>query len=93
MSESRYKTIMKTFGKRLKEARERAGYPSAQQFAGLIGKEPHTYRHYERGDAEPDFGTLTTICQLLKITPNDLLPLASGGKNERSSSGSAQTAA
>lgn len=72
----RYRQIMKTFGSKLRGARERAGYKSAQQFAGALGAEPHTYRHWERGEAEPDFEMLTRICELLDVTPNELLPLA-----------------
>ena len=82
---------MRTFGQRLKEARELAGYKSAQQFAGVLDVEPHTYRKYERGHAEPNFDTLTRICELLGITPNHLLPLAAsmtkreGGSNSQAS--------
>jgi transcriptional regulator with XRE-family HTH domain len=76
MSKGRYKQIMKTFGARLKQARELAGYKSAQQFAGVLGIEPHTYRKYERGASEPNYDTLTRICELLEVTPNHLLPLA-----------------
>lgn len=75
---------MKTFGKRLRDARKRAGYDSAQQFAGVLGKEPHTYRHWERGEAEPDFEMLTRICELLTISPNDLLPIAAQGGQKKS---------
>ena len=73
---SRHARILSMFGKNLKRARERL-YPSAQQFAGKIGIEPHTYRAYERGASEPNFETLTRICEHLGITPNDLLPAAS----------------
>ena len=62
--------------RQLRAAREQAGYKSAQQFAGTLGVEAHTYRHWERGESEPDFETLTRICELLRITPNELLPLA-----------------
>lgn len=72
-STQRYVTIMKTFGTRLKKARQ-AKYESAAKFAHAIGKEEHTYRHYERGESEPDFETLERICNLLEITPNDLMP-------------------
>jgi len=65
------------FGERLRRARE-AKYESAEQFSHLLSMEPHTYRKYERGDSEPNFETLTRICGLLGITPNDLLPDASG---------------
>lgn len=83
MTASRYTQIMKTFGKALRKARQRAGYASAQQFAGVIGKEPHTYRHYERGEAEPDFDTLTRMCELLGVTPNELFPIAAAQNKQQ----------
>lgn len=64
---------MKTFAERLKAAREKH-YESAQQFAQVLGMEPHAYRKYERGQSEPNFETLTRICELLELTANDLLP-------------------
>jgi transcriptional regulator with XRE-family HTH domain len=76
MPGTRHQAILKTFGKRLKTARIRAGYQSAQSFAHILGIEPPAYRKYERGAAEPNFETLTRICELLNITPNDLLPHA-----------------
>lgn len=92
MTTSRYRTIMKTFGTRLKQARLRAGYRSAQQFAGVLALEAHTYRKYERGAAEPNYDTLTRICELLDITPNDLLPLAARGRGGKRSAPSAAAA-
>lgn len=65
---------MQTFASRLKDAREKAGFTSAQSFANVLGQEPHTYRHWERGETEPDFENLTRICELLNVSPNDLLP-------------------
>jgi transcriptional regulator with XRE-family HTH domain len=76
MPGTRYQAILRTFGKRLKAARIRAGYSSAQSFAHVLGLEPPAYRKYERGAAEPNFETLTRICELLHVTPNDLLPHA-----------------
>lgn len=74
---TRHTGILRLFGKNLKTARKRR-YPSAQQFAHKLGLEPHTYRMYERGKSEPNFETLTRICEELGITPNELLPAASG---------------
>jgi len=93
MTTGRYKQIMRTFGSRLKSARELAGFRSAQQFAGVLGVEPHTYRKYERGEAEPNFDCFTRICELLNITPNHLLPLAAAGRRREDGGGSSQTAA
>lgn len=67
---------MKTFAARLKHARETAGIDSAEQFAHRLNMGPHAYRKYERGESEPNFETLTRICELLNVTPNDLLPHA-----------------
>ena len=66
---------MKTFGKRLKAARASAGFKSAQKFAHSMGLEPHSYRKYERGQAEPNFETLMRICELLKVETSYLLPV------------------
>ena len=77
---SRYRRILRVFGKRLREARVRAGYRSAQQFAYALGIEPATYRYYERGKSQPNFEVLTRICELLKVGPQDLLPEANHAK-------------
>lgn len=79
---------MRTFGKRLRAAREGAGYRSAQQFAHAIGMEPHSYRKYERGTAEPNFERLVQMCEQLNVDANYLLPMpGNAGGNERRSSG------
>lgn len=69
------KTDMVTaaFANRLKTIRGAKDYTSAKDFALSLGIEPATYRAYERGEAEPNFSTLLRICQLLDISPNDLL--------------------
>ena len=77
---------MKTFGQRLKLAREQAGHESAQGFAGVLGLEPHTYRKYERGQSEPTLETLVRICELLNVDANYLLP-ATSRKQPRKSGG------
>lgn len=82
---------MKTFAKRLKAARMRAGYKSAQKFAGVLGVEPHSYRKYERGTAEPRFEILVRMCEMLNIDTSELLPRSISSKG--SSSGSSRAAA
>ena len=54
-----YSQIVKAFGTQLRKACEKAGYVSAQSFAHALGQAAHTYRHWERGEAEPDFENLT----------------------------------
>ena len=68
--------MKKALAKRLKQARIDAGFRHANQFARALSVEEHTYRTWERGEYMPDLYTLTRICSLLKVEPNDLLPLA-----------------
>lgn len=81
---SRYEKIKKHFGKRLKQARMRANYRSAEQAAHALGLEPPTYRTYERGSSLPNIEVLIRICELFKITPNDLLPDADTSRDDPS---------
>lgn len=81
---------MKTFGKRLKQARKAAGHKSAEQFAATVGLEPHTYRKYERGHSEPNFEILMRICETLKVPTSQLLPIE--GERLRSPPGRAAAA-
>jgi len=75
---------MHALSERLKTARVSAGYEHAKDFADALGVEAPTYRYWERGQAQPDLTTLTRICILLNIEPNDLLPIGrkARGKTE-----------
>ncbi len=86
--------VMKTFGKRLRLARMKK-YASATKFAGMLGTNEHAYRKYERGETSPNLETLTRICELLDVTPNHLLPVASKEKKaaKKSPSDSSPTTA
>lgn len=57
-------------GKRLRAARERAGY-SQKQLGIDAGFDPFSasprVNHYERGRHQPDFKTLRSIARLLKV--------------------------
>jgi transcriptional regulator with XRE-family HTH domain len=81
MISDRYSEILREFARRLKSAREAAGYQSAQLFAFAFGVEPHTYRGWERGDHAPDLKTLQRLCLVLDVTANDLLPVQ--GRDEK----------
>lgn len=68
--------VKKAFAKRLKQARKDAGFKAASHFASALRVEDHTYRTWERGTHCPDLTTMTRICQLLNVEPNELLPFA-----------------
>lgn len=68
--------VKNALSKRLKQARKDAGYKHANEFSKLLNVEDHTYRAWERGQHMPDVTTLTRICKLLNVEPNDLLPHA-----------------
>lgn len=67
---------MSAFSKKLKAARQAAGYETAKEFAAALGVEENRYRHWERGTAQPDLTLLTRITKLLRVEMNDLFPLA-----------------
>ena len=91
MSPSRRERILRTFAQRLRAARLRKGFRSAEAFANYIGMNPHSYRKYERdpkntNSAEPDFYMLMRLCEHLNVTPNDLLPEAAEAPFQQASS-------
>ena len=85
--------IMKTFGQRLRQARETAGFVSAAKFAGALGMGEHAYRKYERGQASPPLDTITRICELLDVEPNFLLPIAAEGRRRAAEGNAARKSA
>lgn len=65
--------VLQDFGYRLKEARIRAGYRTARDFALALGVEPPAYRYWERNQAKPDLQTFSRLCLLLNVDPNTFL--------------------
>lgn len=63
---------MDLFAKRLRE-RARQLQLSDAEIARRAGLAERRYGHYVRGVREPDYATLVRICDVLDITPNDLL--------------------
>lgn len=69
------------FSTHLRELRVPRGYRTARSFARALGIDENRYTRYERAEVEPDLDMIRRICQLLAVTPNDLLgaPSASLG--------------
>ena len=63
---------MELFAKRLRE-RARQLELSDAEVARRAGLSERRYGHYVRGTREPDFQTLLRICDVLDVTPNELL--------------------
>lgn len=66
-------TATTQFARRLRELRLARGFARARYFAEALGISENRYTRYERGGAEPEFDLLLQICEILGITPNDLL--------------------
>ena len=74
---ARFQTeIMDIVGRRLRKAREEAGFKTAKDFAEALGVDPARYRHCERGTVQPYFATLVRITQLLEVELAELIPHA-----------------
>src|SRR5271169_4014469 len=63
---------MDLLAKRLRE-RARQLELSDAEVARRAGLAERRYGHYVRGTREPDFATLLRICDVLDVTPDDLL--------------------
>ena len=61
-----------SFGRRLKAAREQAGWASAQRFAVAHGWLPATYRFWEQGKTMPHPADLPKLAKILH-KPTDYL--------------------
>ena len=70
--------VRAAFARRLKEERIKRGYPKARSFARAIGIEENRYTRYERAEVEPSLGLITRICDVLDITPDELLGFNDG---------------
>lgn len=68
--------VMKAFGVALRAARFAAGFRHAKTFAQQIGISEWRYRAWERGEYTPNLMTLTRMCRLLKVRPDELMPFA-----------------
>jgi transcriptional regulator with XRE-family HTH domain len=65
--------VRSQFAKRLKAMRVQAGFPRARYFAKSLGIEENRYTRYERAEVEPSLTLIHKICEVLRISPNELL--------------------
>jgi transcriptional regulator with XRE-family HTH domain len=65
------------FAARLKRLRLQRGFARARFFARSLGIEENRYTRYERAEVEPSLTLLHKMCEMLAVTPNELLGAAS----------------
>ena len=65
--------IRDLFSQRLRELRKQAGFRSARSLAERLEIDENRYTRYERAEVEPNLQLFSRICEILRITPNDLL--------------------
>lgn len=67
------------FAKRLKNMRMQSGFQRARYFAKSLGIEENRYTRYERAEVEPNLTLIHKICEVLHVSPNELLGFAEYG--------------
>lgn len=63
---------METLSRNLRRRAKELGLSDAE-VARRAGLSERRYGHYVAGTREPDFATFMRICEVLAVTPNDLL--------------------
>ena len=61
------------FAERLRALRIPRGFRTARSFAKALGIDENRYTRYERAEVEPDLGLIRRICEILHVSPADLL--------------------
>ncbi|GAB2553144.1 helix-turn-helix domain-containing protein [Gracilibacillus alcaliphilus] len=64
---------MSTFGERLRDIREEAGYEKQEDVAKLLNMSTTGYGYYETGKREPSLNTLKKIADILEVSTDYLL--------------------
>ena len=69
-------SVRRAFAKRLRLLRTMKGFDTTRDFARALGIEEDRYTRWERAETEPGLESIMRMCQILRVTPNDLfLPL------------------
>jgi transcriptional regulator with XRE-family HTH domain len=88
--------VRSQFAQRLKNLRTQKGFDRARYFARSLGIEENRYTRYERAEVEPNLTLIHKMCEILRVSPNELLgfsdfghsrALASPGLAEMTSAG------
>src|SRR5262245_33955196 len=76
MAPSLAPNVRSQFAKRLKSIRTLRGFGRARYFAKSLGIEENRYTRYERAEVEPSLTLIHKMCEVLRVTPNELLGFA-----------------
>jgi transcriptional regulator with XRE-family HTH domain len=71
--------VRSQFAKRLKTMRVQSGFERARYFAKALGIEENRYTRYERAEVEPSLTLIHKICEVLRVSPNELLGFETRG--------------
>src|SRR5262245_13185349 len=71
--------VRSQFAKRLKTMRVHNGFERARYFAKALGIEENRYTRYERAEVEPSLTLIHKICEVLQVSPNELLGFSEVG--------------
>src|SRR6185437_16407342 len=61
------------FARRLRALRAARGFERARYFAKALGIEENRYTRYERAEVEPSLTLIHKMCEVLRVTPDELL--------------------
>ena len=73
--------VRSQFAKRLKSMRMQSGFQRARYFAKSLGIEENRYTRYERAEVEPSLTLIHKICEVLRVSPNELLGFPEQGSS------------
>ncbi|HJU30738.1 MAG TPA: helix-turn-helix transcriptional regulator [Hyphomicrobiaceae bacterium] len=65
--------VRSQFAQRLKTLRTQRGFDRARYFAKSLGIEENRYTRYERAEVEPSLTLIHKMCEMLRVSPNELL--------------------
>ena len=65
--------VRSQFAQRLKSLRTQRGFDRARYFAKSLGIEENRYTRYERAEVEPSLTLIHKMCEMLRVSPNELL--------------------
>src|SRR5262245_57866586 len=61
------------FASQVRHLRAQKGFATARSFARALGIEENRYTRYERAESDPSLTLIPNMCEILGVSPNELL--------------------